>query len=55
MKLNKRFAIPMLVLAGFALACGLRAIIAVRADTRTEHERKTIESESDRPGKVPVS
>jgi high-affinity iron transporter len=44
-----------LVLAGFALACGLGAIIAVRGDTRAEHERKTIESESDRPGKVPVS
>jgi high-affinity iron transporter len=43
-----------LVLAGYALACGLSAIIAVRGDTRTEHERKTIESESRRPGKVPV-
>jgi high-affinity iron transporter len=44
-----------LVLAGFALACGLRATIAVRADTRAEHERKTIESESHRPGRVPVT
>jgi high-affinity iron transporter len=43
-----------LVLAGFALACGLGAIIAVRGDARAEHERKTIESESHRPGKVPV-
>jgi high-affinity iron transporter len=43
-----------LVLAGLALACGLSAIIAVRGDTRAEHERKTIDSESDRPGKVPV-
>ena len=43
-----------LVLAGFALACGLGAIIAVRGDTRAEHERKTIEGESHRPGKVPV-
>jgi high-affinity iron transporter len=43
-----------LVLAGFALACGLGAIVAVRGDTRAEHERKTIESESHRPGKVPV-
>jgi high-affinity iron transporter len=43
-----------LVLAGFALACGLGAIIAVRGDTRAEHERKTIESESHGPGKVPV-
>jgi high-affinity iron transporter len=43
-----------LVLAGFALACGLGAIIAVRGDTRAEHERKTIDSESHRPGKVPV-
>jgi high-affinity iron transporter len=44
-----------LVLAGFALACGLSAIIAVRGDARAEHERKTIESESHRPGKVPVA
>jgi high-affinity iron transporter len=43
-----------LVLAGFALACGLGAIIAVRGNTRAEHERKTIEGESHRPGKVPV-
>jgi high-affinity iron transporter len=43
-----------LVLAGFALACGLGAIIAVRGDTRAEHERKKIEGESHRPGKVPV-
>ena len=43
-----------LVLAGFALACGLSAMIAVRGDPRAEHERKTIESESQRPGKVPV-
>jgi high-affinity iron transporter len=43
-----------LVLAGFALACGLRAIIAVRGDTRAELERKTIDSESRRPGEVLV-
>ena len=43
-----------LVLAAFALACCLSAIIAVRGDTRAEHERKTIDSESRRPGKVPV-
>jgi len=43
-----------LVLAAFALACGLGAIIAVRGDTRAEHERKTIDSESYRPRKVPV-
>jgi high-affinity iron transporter len=43
-----------LVLAAFALACGLGAMIAVRGDTRAEHERKTIDSESYRPGKVPV-
>jgi high-affinity iron transporter len=44
-----------LVLAGFALACGLGAVIVVRGDTRAEHERKTIESESHRPDKVGVS
>jgi high-affinity iron transporter len=43
-----------LVLAGFAVACGLGAIIAVRGETRAEHERKKIESESHRPGRVPV-
>ena len=43
-----------LVLAAFALACGLGAMIAVRGDPRAEHERKTVESESYRPGKVPV-
>ena len=43
-----------LVLAAFALACGLGAVIAVRGDTRAEHERKTIDSESYRPRKVPV-
>ncbi len=43
-----------LVLAVFALACGLGAIIAVRGDPWTEHERKTVESESYRPGTVPV-
>jgi high-affinity iron transporter len=45
-----------LVLAGFALACALGAIAAVRGDrARAEQERKTIDSESHRQGKVPVA
>jgi high-affinity iron transporter len=45
-----------LVLAGFALACAVGAIAAVRGDrTRPEEERKTIDGESHRPGKVPAS
>jgi high-affinity iron transporter len=44
-----------LVLGAFALACALGAIASVRGDrTRTEQERKTIDGESHRPGKVPV-
>jgi high-affinity iron transporter len=43
-----------LVLAGFALACALSAIIAVRGDTRAELDRKTIDSESHRGGEVLV-
>ena len=44
-----------LVLAGFALACALGAIASVRGDrTRAEQERKSIDGESDRSGKVPV-
>jgi high-affinity iron transporter len=43
-----------LVLAGFALACALSAIIAVRGDARAELERKTIDSESHRGDEVLV-
>jgi high-affinity iron transporter len=49
-----KFWLP-LVLGAFALACALCAIASVRGDrTRTEQERKTIDSEPRRPGKVPV-
>lgn len=44
-----------LVLACFALACALGAIISMRSDARALQERKTSESESHRPGKVAVS
>jgi high-affinity iron transporter len=44
-----------LTLAGFALACALSAIAAVRADRRQEDERKSINGESHRLGNVPVS
>ncbi|ULP40430.1 FTR1 family protein [Mycobacterium lentiflavum] len=44
-----------LVLACFALACALGAIISMRSDARAEQERKTSDSESHRPGKVAVS
>ncbi|WP_406815439.1 iron uptake transporter permease EfeU [Mycobacterium sp. M23085] len=44
-----------LVLAGFALACALSAIAAMRTDRRQEDERKSIDGESHRPGKVPVA
>jgi high-affinity iron transporter len=44
-----------LVLAGFALACALGAIAAVRGDrARAEQERKTIDSESHRHGEVSI-
>jgi high-affinity iron transporter len=43
-----------LVLACFALACALGAIISMRGNTRADQERKTIDSESHRPGKVAV-
>ena len=44
-----------LVLGAFALACAVGAIASVRGDrTRTEQERKTIDSESHRAGKVSV-
>jgi high-affinity iron transporter len=44
-----------LVLACFALACAVGAIIAMRGDTHVEQERKSIDSESHRTGNVPVS
>ncbi|MEM6108629.1 iron uptake transporter permease EfeU [Mycobacterium sp. 050272] len=44
-----------LVLACFALACALGAIISMRSDARALQERKTSDSESHRPGKVAVS
>ncbi|WP_118915311.1 iron uptake transporter permease EfeU [Mycobacterium shigaense] len=44
-----------LVLACFALACALRAVVALRGDARAEHERRSGDSESHRPGKVAVS
>jgi high-affinity iron transporter len=43
-----------LVLACFALACALGAIVAMRGNTRADQERKTIDSESHRPGKAAV-
>jgi high-affinity iron transporter len=43
-----------LVLACFALACALCTIISMRGNTRADQERKTIDSESHRPGKVAV-
>ncbi|BBZ52324.1 FTR1 family protein [Mycobacterium heidelbergense] len=44
-----------LVLAGFALACVLGAITSARGDrARAEPERKAIDRDSYRPGKVPV-
>jgi high-affinity iron transporter len=44
-----------LVLGAFALTCALGGIASVRGDrTRTEQERKTIDSDPRRPGKAPV-
>jgi len=43
-----------LVLASFALACALGAAASVRGEKRAEKERKAIDTESHRPGKVPV-
>jgi high-affinity iron transporter len=44
-----------LVLAGFALACGLGALASVRARRmRAEQERKSFDGESHRPGTVSV-
>ncbi|GLE54093.1 hypothetical protein ATCCBAA256_36580 [Mycobacterium montefiorense] len=44
-----------LVLACFALACAVGAIISMRGIARAEQERKSSDSESHRPGNVPVS
>ena len=45
-----------LVLAGFALACALGVIASVRGGRmRAEQERKSIDSESHRPGTVSIS
>ncbi|OBA64033.1 high-affinity Fe2+/Pb2+ permease [Mycobacterium sp. 1100029.7] len=44
-----------LVLACFALACVISAVITMRGDARAEQERKSSDSESHRPGKVAVS
>jgi high-affinity iron transporter len=44
-----------LVIAGFALACALSAIAAVRSGRTQEDERNSIDGESHRPGNVPVS
>jgi high-affinity iron transporter len=44
-----------LVIAGFALACALSAIAAVRNARRHKDERNSVDGESHRPGNVPVS